>query len=257
MWQWWKLPPYRRQTRAPARWAACTSLLFLAGGGPIHDYEVRVNQIHTHSGSKGLFSEFKIILRDVAMVISLKTHYSLIKKRYYLWILNAVACLDQYCFPKENMNVQELKSASWNNKQLKHRNKSLGIVTLFHCLPLTCIFSALSFPFPFSKNVLNSSSLNAWHDSFAFFHFFLERTSTTARSALVLWVQTVALPRSALADKQLSLSAVFAFPLKEYLWPWLDSTLIAAQSEAPTSISTALNAAPWAMLRRTKSCFKF
>lgn len=32
-------------------------------------------------------------------------------------------------------------------------------------------------------------------------------------------------------DKVLSWCAAFAFPLKEYLWPWQGSTLIAAESE--------------------------
>lgn len=44
------------------------------------------------------------------------------------------------------------------------------------------------------------------------------------------WLNTVALPCSALGDKLLSFCAVFAFPLKEYLRPWLDSTVITAES---------------------------
>lgn len=45
------------------------------------------------------------------------------------------------------------------------------------------------------------------------------------------WLETVALPCGALGDKLLSFCAVYAFSLKEDLWPWQDYTLITAESE--------------------------
>lgn len=80
-------------------------------------------------------------------------------------------------------------------------------------------------------------------------HFFLLAVEVSNCGMVFSPVKTVSLPCPASGDKVLSWCAVFAFPLKEYLWPWLDSSLITAESGGPCGCVTVLDMDTWATLQ--------